>query len=46
MSASRYACQSLHYAQLDKGDKKRIRKAIGSGPGEWNYFPIEKRVYA
>lgn len=46
MSASRYACQSLHYAQLDKADKKRTRKAIGSGPGEWNYFPIEKHVYA
>ena len=46
MSATRYATQSLQFASLNKESKKRTRKAIGSGPGEWNYFPIEKQVYA
>jgi len=46
MSATRYAVQSLNFATLDRGKKQRKRKAIGSAPGEWNYFPIEKHVYA
>jgi hypothetical protein len=46
MSATRYASQSLQFATLDRAGKKRKRKAIGSAPGEWNYFPIEKRIYA
>ena len=46
MSATRYATQSLQFASLNKETKQRKRKAIGSAPGEWNYFPIEKRLYA
>ena len=46
MSATRYATQSLQFATLNRENKKRKRKAIGNGPGEWNYFPVEKRIYA
>ena len=46
MSATRYAVQSLQFASLNRETKKRVRKAIGSAPGEWNYFPIEKRLHA
>ena len=47
MSATRYATQSLKFATTGK-PVHRKRKAIGSAPGEWNYFPIEKnqRLYA
>jgi len=46
MSATRYAVQSLQFATLDRASKKRKRKAIGSGPGEWDYFPLDNRVHA
>ena len=47
MSATRYATQSLKFASTGK-PVHRKRKAVGSGPGEWDYFPTEKakRLYA
>ena len=48
MSATRYACQSLKFASTGKPSPNRKRKAVGAGPGEWNYYPVDKptRIFA